>query len=124
MRASSRFFRTALFAPVVTTLVAVAVIWRYLLHTRYGLVNQGLAALGLAPIDWLGDPHWSMPAIIVFAAWKNFGYNMIILARRAAGHPATSSTRRRASTAPARCGSFTARDAADARADASCWSAS
>jgi multiple sugar transport system permease protein len=71
-------FRTALFAPVVTTLVAVAVIWRYLLHVRYGLVNQGLQALGLAPIDWLGDPHWAMPAIIVFAAWKNFGGNMII----------------------------------------------
>ena len=73
------FFRTALFAPVVTTAVAVAVIWRYLLHTRYGLVNEGLAAIGLAPVDWLGDPHWSMPAIILFAAWKNFGYNMIIL---------------------------------------------
>ena len=73
------FFRTSLFAPVVTTAVAVAVIWRYLLHTRYGLVNQGLAAIGLDPIDWLGDPHWSMPAIIAFAAWKNFGYNMIIL---------------------------------------------
>ena len=73
------FFRTSLFAPVVTTAVAVAVIWRYLLHTRYGLVNQGLEAIGLAPIDWLGDPHWSMPAIIAFAAWKNFGYNMVIL---------------------------------------------
>jgi multiple sugar transport system permease protein len=73
------FFRTALFAPVVTTVVAVAVIWRYLLHTRYGLVNQALAALGIDPIDWLGDPHWSMPAIILFAAWKNFGYNMVIL---------------------------------------------
>ena len=73
------FFRTALFAPVVTTVVAVAVIWRYLLHTRYGLINQGLAGLGIDPVDWLGDPHWSMPAIILFAAWKNFGYNMIIL---------------------------------------------
>jgi len=73
------FFRTALFAPVVTTVVAVAVIWRYLLHTRYGLLNQALAALGVDPIDWLGDPHWSMPAIILFAAWKNFGYNMVIL---------------------------------------------
>ena len=72
-------FRTALFAPVVTTVVAVAVIWRYLLHTRYGLINQGLAGLGVSPVDWLGNPHWSMPAIILFAAWKNFGYNMIIL---------------------------------------------
>jgi multiple sugar transport system permease protein len=73
------FFRTALFAPVVTTVVAVAVIWRYLLHTRYGLINYTLGHFGIAPIDWLGDPHWSMPAIILFAVWKNFGYNMIIL---------------------------------------------
>lgn len=71
-------FRTALFAPVVTTLVAVAVIWRYLFHTRYGLVNYGLAQLGIDPIDWLGDPHWAMPTIVLFAVWKNFGYNMVI----------------------------------------------
>jgi len=71
-------FRTALFAPVVTTLVAVAVVWRYLFHVRYGWVNQILGSIGVSPIDWLGDPHWSMPAIIVFAAWKNFGGNMII----------------------------------------------
>jgi len=72
-------FRTALFAPVVTTIVAVALIWRYLFHTRYGLINWALGHFGIAPIDWLGDPHFSMPAIIIFAVWKNFGYNMIIL---------------------------------------------
>jgi multiple sugar transport system permease protein len=72
-------FRTALFAPVVTTLVAVAVIWRYLFHTSYGLVNWGLGAIGIAPIDWLGDPTWAMPTIILLAVWKNFGYNMVIL---------------------------------------------
>ncbi len=72
------FFRTALFAPVMTTLVAVAVVWRYLFHTRYGLVNGALAQLGLEPIDWLGDPDWAMPTIILLAVWKNFGYNMII----------------------------------------------
>ena len=71
-------FRTALFAPVVTTLVAVAVIWRYLFHTQYGMVNWGLSSLGIAPVDWLGDPAWAMPTIILFAVWKNFGYNMVI----------------------------------------------
>src|SRR5690554_5541764 len=73
------FFRTALFAPVVTTLVAVAVIWRYLFHTSYGLVNWALGHAGIAPVDWLGDPAWAMPTIIGFAVWKNFGYNMVIL---------------------------------------------
>jgi multiple sugar transport system permease protein len=72
-------FRTAFFVPVVTTLVAVAVVWRYLYHPRYGLLNYGLSLLGLDPIDWLGDPNWAMPAIILLAIWKNFGYNMIIL---------------------------------------------
>lgn len=72
-------FRTALFAPVVTTLVAVAVIWRYLFHASYGLVNWALAHVGIAPVDWLGDPRWAMPTIILFAVWKNFGYNMVIL---------------------------------------------
>ncbi len=72
------FYRTALFAPVVTTLVAVAVIWRYIFHARYGLLNYALGSIGVDPVDWLGDPRWAMPAIIVFAVWKNFGYNMII----------------------------------------------
>jgi len=72
-------FRTALFVPVITTLAAVAVVWRFLLHTRYGLVNHGLSALGLPGVDWLGDPAWAMPAIVLLSVWKNFGYNMIIL---------------------------------------------
>ncbi len=71
-------FRTALFAPVVTTVVAVAVIWRYLFNTRYGMANYVLGLVGIHPVDWLGDPHWAMPTIILFAVWKNFGYNMII----------------------------------------------
>ena len=72
------FFRTIYFTPFVTTLVAVAIVWRYLYHTRYGLLNYALGALGVGPVDWLGDPRWAMPAIIVMAVWKNFGYNMLI----------------------------------------------
>jgi multiple sugar transport system permease protein len=72
------FFRTIYFTPFVTTLVAVAIVWRYLYHTRYGLLNYLLVTLGLTPIDWLGDPRWAMPAIILMAVWKNFGYNMLI----------------------------------------------
>jgi multiple sugar transport system permease protein len=71
-------FRTALFAPVVTTVVAVALIWRAIFHTRYGLLNDVLGWFGIDAVDWLGDPAWSMPAMIIFAVWKNFGYNMII----------------------------------------------
>jgi multiple sugar transport system permease protein len=80
-------FRTALFAPVVTTLVAVAVIWRYLFNPRYGWLNYALGRVGVGPIDWLGDPDWAMPAIIVFAIWKNFGYNMVIFVAGLQGIP-------------------------------------
>ena len=71
-------FRTVYFAPVVTTLVAVAVVWRYLYHPHYGFVNQFLGLVGIDPIDWLGNPTWSMPAIVLLSVWKNFGYNMLI----------------------------------------------
>jgi multiple sugar transport system permease protein len=71
-------FRTVYFTPVVTTLVAVAIVWRYLYHPRYGLLNHLLGNFGVGPIDWLGNPHWAMPAIILLSVWKNFGYNMLI----------------------------------------------
>lgn len=73
------FFRTVLFLPYVSTLVAAAAIWRYLLNTHYGWINQALMTVGLHPVDWLNNPHWSMPAIILFSVWKSFGYNMLIL---------------------------------------------
>jgi multiple sugar transport system permease protein len=71
-------FRSIYFAPVVTTLVAVAVVWRYLYHPRYGILNYVLGWFGIPEIDWLGDPTWAMPGIILLAVWKNFGYNMLI----------------------------------------------
>jgi multiple sugar transport system permease protein len=71
-------FRTIFFAPYVTTLVAVAIVFRYLYHPRFGGLNRFLGFFGVAPIDWLGDPHWAMPAIIILAVWKNFGYAMIL----------------------------------------------
>ncbi len=71
-------YRSIFFMPVVTTLVAVAIVWRYLYHPQYGLLNWALGAVGVPAVDWLGDPHWAMFAIIVMAVWKNFGYNMLI----------------------------------------------
>lgn len=71
-------FRTVFFAPVVTTLVAVAVVFRYLYHPRYGLVNQMLGLIGVPPIDWLGDPAWATVAITLLAVWRSFGYALVI----------------------------------------------
>lgn len=71
-------FRLTYFMPVVTTLVAVAIVWRFIYHPKFGILNFLLNFLGINPIDWLGDPIWAMPAIIIMSVWKNFGYNMII----------------------------------------------
>ena len=71
-------FRTIFFAPVVTTLVAVAVVFRYLYHPRYGLINQMLGLIGLPPVDWLGDPAWATVAITLLAVWRSFGYGLVI----------------------------------------------
>jgi multiple sugar transport system permease protein len=71
-------FRTIFFTPYVTTLVAVAVVFRYLYHPRFGLIDRVLGGFGIPPIDWLGDPRWAMPAIVLLAVWKNFGYATIL----------------------------------------------
>jgi multiple sugar transport system permease protein len=71
-------WRVMFFAPYVTTLVATAVLWNYLLHTRYGVINWALTSLGLPAVDWLGSPNTSIPAILLFVVWKTFGYNMLI----------------------------------------------
>ncbi|NJR78434.1 ABC transporter permease subunit [Sphingomonas corticis] len=71
-------WRVLLFAPYVTSVVATAVVWRFVLNTRFGLLNYVLGGLGIAPVDWLGDPRASIPAILLFVTWKIFGYNMIV----------------------------------------------
>lgn len=71
-------FRTIYFAPVVTTLVAVAIVFKYIYHPRFGMLNRFLDLVGLGQPDWLGNPKLAMFAIILLAVWKGFGYTMII----------------------------------------------
>ncbi|BCW92204.1 MAG: sugar ABC transporter permease [Thermoanaerobaculum sp.] len=73
------FFRTVYFAPVVMTLVAAAVAFRYLYHPDFGLLNRVLGLFGVSPVFWLGDPRYALLAIILLATWKNFGANMVVL---------------------------------------------
>lgn len=70
-------FRLGFYAPVVTSIVAVAVVWRFLLHPD-GLINSALAGLGIAGPDWLGEPAWAMPSMILMAVWRNMGTLMVI----------------------------------------------
>jgi multiple sugar transport system permease protein len=71
-------FRTIYFAPVVTTIVGVAIVWKYVYHPRVGLLNRMLDAIGIQGPDWLGDPRWAMPALILLAVWRGFGYATVI----------------------------------------------
>jgi multiple sugar transport system permease protein len=71
-------FRLGFYLPVITSIVAVAVVWQFLLKTEFGLINTVLGWVGITGPNWLGDPNWSMPAIIMMAAWRNFGTGMII----------------------------------------------
>jgi len=71
-------FRVGFFTPVVTSIVAVAVVWRFLLQPDSGLVNTILGWVGINGPDWLGSTTASMPSLIVMASWRNFGTAMII----------------------------------------------
>lgn len=70
-------FRAVFFAPVVTNIVAVALIWQYAFNAN-GTVNEVLAAVGFAGPQWLDDPHLAMPVVILLGVWRNFGTAMIL----------------------------------------------
>ena len=80
-------FRLGFYLPVITSIVAVAVVWRFLLQSEYGLFNTVLGWVGIDGPNWLGDPHWSMPALILMASWRNFGTAMIIFLAGLQGVP-------------------------------------
>jgi multiple sugar transport system permease protein len=71
-------FRVGFYLPVVTSIVAVAVVWRFLLDPEVGLVNNLLRVVGLDGPSWLFDTKLALPSLIVMAAWRNFGFLMVI----------------------------------------------
>lgn len=72
-------FRVIYFLPSVTMAAAVGMVWRSLLNSHYGLVNQALKAVGIAGPKWLTDPNFMMLGVIIVGVWSSAGYNMIIL---------------------------------------------
>ncbi len=71
-------YRTIYFLPVITSINAVAIVWNFIYHPDYGLLNKLLAIVGLPAQTWLQDPFWAMPCIILMSVWKGLGYNVII----------------------------------------------
>ncbi|WP_255603901.1 carbohydrate ABC transporter permease [Oscillochloris sp. ZM17-4] len=70
--------RAVLFSPVIMSGAVVAVVWSYIFDPRYGLLDQILGFVGASSPDWLGDPRWAMPAVILVYVWKNVGYAVVI----------------------------------------------
>jgi multiple sugar transport system permease protein len=71
-------FRTAYFLPVVTSMVAGAILWAWIYDPRHGALNALLMAVGLPAARWLADPHLALPALVVVSVWKNLGYDMLL----------------------------------------------
>ena len=71
-------FRVGFYLPVVTSIVAIAVVWRYMLDPDIGILNAALAQIGITGPDWLGNPNTTMPSIIALGVWRNIGNAMVI----------------------------------------------
>lgn len=71
-------FRTAYFLPFVTSTVAISLVWSWIYNRDYGLLNYFLSLLGIHAIDWLNNPHWAMPALIIMTVWKDLGFDIIL----------------------------------------------
>lgn len=72
-------FRVIYFLPVVSAPAAVALVWKWLYNSQYGLINEMLAVFGIPGQDWLGNPKLAMLSVSLVGIWSMIGYNMIIL---------------------------------------------
>ena len=80
-------FRTALFTPVVSAWVAVALLWKWIFNPKFGIVNYLLGLIGIQGPAWLFDPQWAMPAIIITSVWKDIGFVMVMFLAGLQGIP-------------------------------------
>lgn len=73
------FFRGTVYFPLITPVVIAANIWAYIVNRDFGPLNHILSLVGVPRIDWLGDPTWAIPAIVLMEIWRGFGFYVIIL---------------------------------------------
>ncbi len=73
------FFRGTVYFPLITPVVIAANIWAYIVNRDFGPLNHILSWFGVTRIDWLGDPAWAIPAIVMMEIWRGFGFYVIIL---------------------------------------------
>jgi len=70
--------KIAYYLPVITMMVAVSMVWRWVLSTEYGILNFFIGIFGVGKIAWLNDPMWAMPGLIIMSIWKGVGFNMVL----------------------------------------------
>jgi multiple sugar transport system permease protein len=87
LRRGEELFRFVLFIPVVASLVVAAIMWKWLYHGDFGLINYFLDKLGFEKVNWLGDKKTVIPAIAIVSIWKNYGYYMVIYLAGLVGIP-------------------------------------
>ncbi|GAB4429041.1 MAG: sugar ABC transporter permease [Anaerolineae bacterium] len=80
-------YRTLYFLPVVSSVVAVSVLWRWIFNPEFGLINATLRYLGIQGPLWLGDPAWAKPALIIMGVWGGLGFNMLLYLAALQGVP-------------------------------------
>jgi multiple sugar transport system permease protein len=71
-------FRVGYYLPVVTSIVAISVVWRFVLQPDTGLLNELLGLVGIDGVNWLDNEATALPALIVMGAWRNLGFGMVI----------------------------------------------
>lgn len=72
------FYRTVFFLPFMASLIAMSIVWEFMLHPSFGIVNHMITALGFAPVNWLQDKTVALDALAVIGIWQNFGFNMVL----------------------------------------------
>lgn len=72
-------FRAIFYTPVITSWVAAAVVWTWVLSGKYGLLNQMLAGIGINAPAWLSSQTWAMPGIVIASLWKDTGYYALMI---------------------------------------------
>ncbi|MBL8959092.1 MAG: sugar ABC transporter permease [Gemmatimonadetes bacterium] len=84
-----RVLRAMVFLPAIVSYVAIAMVWQWIYHADYGLLNHVLQRLGGTGHDWLGDPSTALPALMVVSVWVQLGYQMVVYLAGLQGVPAT-----------------------------------
>jgi len=81
------FYRAVYFVPVVTSAIAVSIVWQWMYEPQWGVINTLLGYIGIEGPNWLFSQRWAMPAVILVSIWKNVGYSVVLYLAALQGVP-------------------------------------